>query len=201
MGLSLVIGLLGKSIVKGLMIAFLGLMLSMVGVDPFNGTIRFAMGSDNLMGGINFISISMGAFALTEIFFNLKEDLTVKKELPKIQGLLPKKEELPIVLKSIGRGSVLGFFIGLIPGTGASIPTVLSYTIEKKKSRKHPEKFGNGAIEGVSGPETANNAYCGGSLIPMFTLGIPTSSAMAILMGAFIIHGITPGPYLVQRTS
>ncbi|MDF2524155.1 MAG: transporter [Clostridiales bacterium] len=193
MGLTLVIGLLGKSLIKGLMVALLGLLLSMIGIDPFNGTIRFAYGSDNLMDGINFISLSMGAFALTEIFSNLKEDISKKVEMAKINGLFPEKHEWPIVLKSIGRGSILGFLIGLIPGTGASIPTVLSYTIEKKTS-KHPEKFGTGVIEGVAGPETANNAYSTASIIPLFTLGIPTSPAMAVLMGAFIIHGLSPGP-------
>jgi putative tricarboxylic transport membrane protein len=112
--------------------------------------------------------------------------------------MLPEKEEWPIALKAIGRSSILGFFIGLIPGTGASIPTVLSYTIEKKLS-KHPEKFGTGVIEGVAGPETANNAYCGGAMIPLLTLGIPTSPAMAVLVGGFLIHGITPGPSLFNE--
>lgn len=195
MGLTLVISLLGKSIIKGLMSALLGLMISMVGVDPFNGTIRFAFGNLNLISGINFIAVSMGAFAMTEIFSNLAEDLTVKHQIHKIESMFPRKEEWPIVLKSIFRGSFLGFFMGLIPGCGSSIPTVMSYSIEKKLS-KHPEKFGNGAIEGVAGPETANNAFCGGALIPMFTLGIPTSPAMAMLMGAFIMHGVAPGPTL-----
>ncbi|MGB4438616.1 MAG: tripartite tricarboxylate transporter permease, partial [Sedimentibacter sp.] len=193
--LTLVVGLMGKSLVKGMIVAFLGLMLSMIGIDPSVGAIRFAMGSDHLMGGIEFIAVAMGTFGLTEIFFNLEEDLSVYKEVPKIQGLFPKKEEWPIVLSSIGRGSILGFFIGLIPGTNSVIPSVLSYSMEKKIS-KHPEEFGNGAIEGVAGPETANNSYCGGAMVPLFTLGIPTSSTMAVLMGAFIIHGLTPGPTL-----
>jgi len=195
MGLTLVISLLGRSIVKGLMSALLGLMLSMVGIDPFNGTIRFAFGNPNLVSGINFIAVSMGAFALTEVFTNLAGDLTVKHEVEKIKSMLPYKHEWPIVLKSIFRGSFIGFFMGLIPGCGSSIPTVISYSVEKKLS-KHPEKFGTGVIEGVAGPETANNAFCGGSLIPMFTLGIPTSPAMAMLMGAFIMHGVAPGPTL-----
>lgn len=195
MGLVLVISLLGRSIVKGLMSALLGLMLSMIGMDPFNGTIRFAFGNPNLVSGIEFIAVSMGAFALTEIFSNLAEDLTVKHEVPKIQSMLPYKKEWPIVLKSITRGSFIGFFMGLIPGCGSSIPTVISYSVEKKIS-KHPEKFGTGVIEGVAGPETANNAFSGGALIPMFTLGIPTSPAMAMLMGAFIMHGVAPGPTL-----
>lgn len=198
MGLSLVISLLGRSVVKGLMAALFGLMLSMIGVDPFNGAIRFAFGYPNLISGIEFIAVSMGAYALTEIFANLSEDLTVQQEVPKIQGMLPYKSEWPIVIKSILRGSFLGFFMGLIPGCGSSIPTVMSYSIEKKIS-KHPEKFGTGVIEGVAGPETANNAYCGGALIPMFTLGIPTSPAMAMLMGAFIMHGVAPGPTLFSE--
>ncbi|HHV84158.1 MAG TPA: tripartite tricarboxylate transporter permease [Tepidanaerobacter syntrophicus] len=198
MGLSLVISLLGKSVVKGLIAALLGLMLSLVGVDPFNGTIRFAFGQPNLISGINFIAVSMGIFALTEIFANLAEDLTVKKEIPKIQSMFPYKDEWPIVLKSIFRGSFIGFFMGLIPGCGSSIPTVISYSVEKKLS-KHPEKFGTGVIEGVAAPETANNAFCGGALIPMFTLGIPTSPAMAMLMGAFIMHGVAPGPTLFSE--
>lgn len=195
MGLVLVISLLGKTVVKGLIMAMLGLMVSIVGMDPFTGTIRYAFGYENLTTGINFIAVSMGIFALTEIFANLAQDLTINKEFPKIQKMFPRKEEWPIVLKSISRGSIIGFFMGLIPGCGSSIPTVISYSLEKKIS-KHPEKFGNGAIEGVAAPETANNAFCGGALIPLFTLGIPTSPAMAILMGAFIMHGVAPGPSL-----
>lgn len=198
MGLSLVICLLGRSVVKGLMSAVFGLMLSTIGVDPFNGTIRYAFGNTNLTSGIEFIAVSMGAYALTEIFANMAEDLTVTQKVQKVKGMFPYKEEWPIVTKSILRGSFLGFFMGLIPGCGSSIPTVMSYSIEKKIS-KHPEKFGHGAIEGVAGPETANNAFCGGALIPMFTLGIPTSPAMAMLMGAFIMHGVAPGPTLFSE--
>lgn len=193
MGLTLVVGLIGKSLLKGMIVAFLGLILSLIGTAPSAGTIRFSMGSDYLMGGIDFISIAMGAFGLTEIFFNLEEDLKENKAVPKIQGLLPSKKEWPPVLKAIGRGSVLGFLIGLIPGTNSTIPAVISYSMEKKMS-KYPEKFGTGVIEGVAGPETANNSYCGGALVPLFTLGIPTSPSMAVLVGAFIMHGVTPGP-------
>lgn len=194
-GLTLVVGLMGKSIVKGMIVAIMGLILSMIGIDPSVGAIRFTMGSDNLMGGIEFIAVAMGAFGLTEIFSSLEEDLKQKKDIAKIQGLMPTKEEWPIVMQSIGRGSLLGFFIGLIPGTNSVIPSVLSYSMEKRLS-KHPEKFGTGVIEGVAGPETSNNSYCGGAMVPLFTLGIPTSSTMAMIMGAFIIHGLTPGPTL-----
>lgn len=197
MGLAMVICLLGRSVVMGIMSALLGLMLSTIGVDPFNGTIRYSFGYDNLVSGIEFIALSMGVFALTEIFSNFAEDLSVKKKFAKIEGMLPHKDEVPIVTKSILRGSFLGFFLGLIPGVGSAIPAVLSYSLEKNLS-KHPEKFGTGVIEGVAGPETANNSYCGGALIPMFTLGIPTSPAMAMLMGAFIMHGLAPGPTLMS---
>ena len=198
MGLSLVICLLGRSVVMGLMSAVFGLIISTIGVDPFNGTIRYAFGNTNLISGIEFIAVTMGAYALTEIFSNFAQDMTVKHNVAKIDSMLPHRDEWPIVIKSILRGSFLGFFMGLIPGCGSSIPTVMSYSLEKKIS-KHPEKFGTGVIEGVAGPETANNAFCGGSLIPMFTLGIPTSPAMAMLMGAFIMHGVAPGPTLFSE--
>ena len=197
-GLTLVVGLLGKSLVKGLIVALMGLMLSLIGTDSSMGTVRFSMGIDNLISGLDFVGIAMGAFGLSEIFESLEQDLKVTKELPKVSGLFPEKDEWPVVLRSIGRGSLLGFFIGLIPGTNSIIPTVISYAGEKKLS-KHPEKFGKGAIEGVAGPETANNSYCGGALVPLFTLGIPTSPVMAVLIGAFIIHGVTPGPTLFTK--
>ena len=195
MGMTMVVGLLGKSLVRGMMAAFLGLALSMVGMDLSSGIARFTLGTDYLLGGLDFICIAIGMYGMSEIFLTLEKDLTQKVKLPPIKGLFPKKEERPVVAKAILRGTVLGFFIGLIPGTNSVIPTVLSYSIEKKVS-KHPEKFGTGVVEGVAGPETANNAYCGGSLIPLFTLGIPTSPTIAILLGAFIMHGLQPGPTL-----
>ena len=195
MGLTLVVGLVGKSLVKGIIVALIGLMLSMIGIDSAVGTIRFTLGSDNLMGGIDFIAVAMGVFGLTEIFSNIEGDLHINSQIPKIKKLFPELKEWPIVLKAISRASVLGFLIGLIPGSNSTIPTVISYTMEKKLS-KHPEKFGTGVIEGVAGPETANNSYCGGAMVPLFTLGIPTSPVMAVLVGAFIMHGLTPGPRL-----
>lgn len=197
MGLTLVIGLLGKSLLKGMIVAFFGLALSLVGIAPSGGTIRYHLGLDELMGGIDFIAIAMGAFGLTEVFFNLEQDLNAKVNIPKVSGLFPKKEERKVCAGAIARGSVLGFLMGLLPGTNSSIPAVISYSMEKKLS-KHPEKFGEGAIEGVAGPETANNSYCGGALVPLFTLGIPTSPSMAVLLGAFIMHGVTPGPRLFE---
>jgi putative tricarboxylic transport membrane protein len=116
----------------------------------------------------------------------------------KLTDLLPKREEWGISAKAIGRGTGIGFFLGLIPGIGAIIPTFLAYVVEKKVS-KHPEKFGTGVIEGVASPETANNAYANGAMVPLLTLGIPGSPTLAVIMGAFIIHGLTPGPFLFKE--
>lgn len=198
MGLVLIISLLGKSISKGLISALLGLMVSMIGVDPFSGTLRYTFGYPNLMGGIEFVAVSVGIFAMTEIFANMIEDLTIKKEFPKIQSMLPRKDEWPYVLKAIGRGSVIGSLLGLVPGCNSAISTVVGYSTEKRLS-KRPELFGNGAIEGITVAETANNAFSGSTVIPMFTLGLPTSPTMAVLMSAFMMHGVAPGPTLMSE--
>lgn len=198
MGLVLIISLLGKSIIKGLISACLGLMVSMVGIDPFNGALRYTFGSPNMMGGIEFVAVSVGIFAMTEIFSNMTEDLTIKKVFPKIQSMFPRKDEWPYVAKAIVRGSFIGSLLGLVPGCNSSIPTVVGYSVEKRLS-KRPELFGNGAIEGITVAETANNAFSGSTLIPMFTLGLPTSPTMAVLMSAFIMHGIAPGPTLMSE--
>lgn len=198
LGLVLIVSLLGKSISRGLIMALFGMMVSMIGVDPFNGTLRYTFGFPSLMGGIEFVAASVGIFAMTEIFTNMAEDLTIKKEIPKIQSMFPRRDEWPYVWKAIARGSVIGSLLGLIPGCNSSIPTVVGYSMEKRVS-KRPELFGNGAIEGITVAETANNAFSGSTLIPMFTLGLPTSPTMAVLMSAFIMHGLTPGPTLMSE--
>ena len=198
LGMTLIVGLLGKSVTKGMMSAFLGLTLSLIGLDTSSGSSRFTMNVDYLMGGLDFIGMAMGLYGLSEIFVSLEADLDEQITIPPIKEMFPTKEEWPIVIKSIIRGTGLGFFTGLIPGTNSVIPTILSYSLEKKLS-KHPEKFGTGVVEGVAGPETANNAYCGGALIPLFTLGIPTSPAIAVLLGAFVMNGLTPGPTLFAK--
>lgn len=198
-GLSLLVGLMGKSLVRGLMAAFFGLALSCVGMDSSTGAIRFGFGIEELEDGFEFVSIAMGLFGLSEIFITAEENLNAQaKKPPKIQNMLPRREEWIPSLKAIFRGSAIGMVLGLIPGTNSVIPTILSYSIEKKVA-KDPSRFGNGAIEGVAGPETANNAYAGAALIPLFTLGIPSSPAITVLLGAFIMHGLTPGPTLMQK--
>jgi putative tricarboxylic transport membrane protein len=198
-GLSLLIGMMGKSLVRGLIASLFGLTLAFVGIDQVSGHIRFAFGEENLEDGIEFVSLAMGMFGLSEILLTAEENMNAQKQdFPKIQSMFPKREEWMPTLRSILRGSGIGVALGLIPGTNAVIPTILSYSIEKKIA-KDPSRFGKGAIEGVAGPETANNAYAGAALIPLFTLGIPTSPAIAVLLGAFIMHGLTPGPTLLQK--
>lgn len=198
LGLTLLVALMGKSLIKGLIAALFGLSLAFIGQDPGSGYIRFSFGVTNLTSGIEFIAIAMGLFGFSEILFNIEKGLDNKNATPaKIKGLLPKKEEWSPSLKAIGRGSGLGFVLGLIPGLNSVIPTMISYSMEKKMS-KTPDRFGKGAIEGVAGPETANNAYSGSALIPLLTLGIPTSPTIAVLLGAFVMHGLTPGPTLYQ---
>lgn len=198
-GLSLLVGMMGKSLVRGMIAALFGLTLAFVGIDQLSGTIRFAFGEEHLEDGIEFVSLAMGMFGLSELLVSAEEKLnTRKQEFPKIQNMIPKREEWMPTLKAILRGSGIGIALGLIPGTNSCIPTMLSYSIEKKVA-KDPSRFGNGAIEGVAGPETSNNAYAGAALIPLFTLGIPSSPSIAVLLGAFIMHGLTPGPTLMAK--
>lgn len=197
LGLTMVIGLMGKSLIRGMMSAFIGLNLALIGMDPVSGSLRFTFGEPHLMSGIDFVTVAMGLFGLSEILITAEQSYKSEK-IEAVKGVLPKREEWKPTFKAIGRGTVLGFFIGLIPGANSVIPAILSYSLEKKLA-KDPSRFGKGAIEGVAGPETANNAYCGGALIPLFTLGIPSSPTIAILLGAFIMHGLTPGPMLFQN--
>ncbi|MDQ0221141.1 tripartite tricarboxylate transporter permease [Peribacillus cavernae] len=196
LGLTLVVGLMGKSLIKGMMASVFGLTLAMVGTDSLTGVARFAFGQQNLVNGFDFVTVAMGLFGLSEILTNAESNVKAEK-MPKVKGLLPRREERGPTLAAIGRGTGLGFLIGLLPGSNSVIPALMSYSLEKKLA-KDPSRFGKGAVEGVAGPETANNAYCGGALIPLFTLGIPSSPTIAVLLGAFIMHGLTPGPTLFQ---
>lgn len=199
LGLIMVIGLMGRSLVRGMIAAVIGLNLSLIGMDPVSGSVRFTFGEPHLMNGLDFVTVAMGLFGLSEILIGM-ENMTKTEKTPEVKGLLPRREEWSPTLKSIGRGTGLGFLIGLIPGSNSVIPAILSYSLEKKLA-KDPSRFGKGALEGVAGPETANNSYCGAALIPLFTLGIPSSPTIAVLLGAFIMHGLTPGPALFQNNA
>jgi len=196
-GLSLVTGLSGRSLLAALIMTLFGLMLAMIGMDPVRGAPRFTFGIPPLYDGIGFIPVVMGLFGVGEILLSMEAPvLEVIKT--KLTDLLPKREEWKVSTGAIGRGTIIGFFLGIIPGIGAIIPTFLAYAVEKKVS-KHPEKFGTGVIEGVASPETANNSYANGAMVPLLTLGIPGYPTLAVLMGAFIIHGLTPGPFLFKE--
>jgi putative tricarboxylic transport membrane protein len=193
-GLSLVTGLSGKSITRALIAAILGLLLAMVGIDPVVGVKRFTFGQDELMDGVGIVPVVMGLFGIGEIFLNLEGPMRQVFNT-RMTSLMVTAQEAKASVWPILRGTGIGFFLGLIPGMGAMIPTIVSYVAEKRLS-KTPEKFGTGMIEGVAGPETANNAYVSAALIPLFTLGIPGSAPIAVLMGAFTMNGLMPGPFL-----
>lgn len=196
-GLLLLVGLIGKSVIKGLIAALIGMLLALVGQDPATGADRFLFGQIELLEGIDFVVLAIGLFGLSEILTNTEENMDLAKP-EKISNLIPPRSEWKPSLMAIVRATGIGGLLGLIPGTSASIASLMSYSLEKKLS-KDPSRFGKGAIEGVAGPETANNSYAGAALIPLFTLGIPTSPTIAVLLGAFIMHGLTPGPLLYQK--
>jgi len=196
-GLSLVTGLSGRSLLAALIMTFFGIMLAMIGMDPVRGAPRFTFGIAPLYDGVGFVPVVMGLFGVGEILVSMEKPvLEIIKT--KLTDLLPNRKEWKVSTGAIGRGTIIGFFLGLIPGIGAIIPTFVAYVVEKKVS-KHPEKFGTGVIEGVASPETANNSYANGAMIPLLTLGIPGSPTLAVIMGAFIIHGLTPGPFLFKE--
>jgi putative tricarboxylic transport membrane protein len=198
-GLSLVMALAGKSLTKALVMGVVGLIFSFVGIDPIEGAPRFDFGITSLLDGIRFVPVVMGFFGIGEILVNAEQSLAnVVVGEGKVKSFLPRRDEYKICLSAINRGTWLGFFLGLIPGTNSAVASFMSYAIEKKVSR-HPEKFGTGVIEGVAAPETANNAYANAALIPLFTLGLPGSPTIAILMGALIMNGLTPGPLLFSQ--
>lgn len=198
LGLTMVTYLCKGSIIKGLIMAVAGIAISMVGQDPISGITRFTIGSITLMDGVGVVPAAMGIFGIGEILTNIEEGVTQEIFDTKIKGLLPTLKDWIDCKWPIIRGSLIGFFVGILPGAGTVIPTFMAYTVEKRLSR-YPEKFGAGAIEGVASPETANNAATGGSLVTLLSLGIPANVVMAVLLGGFIIHGIQPGPLLIVK--
>jgi putative tricarboxylic transport membrane protein len=165
-----------------------------VGIDPVVGAPRFTYGQTELLDGFGVVPVVMGLFGIAEILLNVESRAKQVFDTP-TTSLMLTKEDVKASTGPIARGTVIGFFLGLVPGLGSMIPTFVSYSVEKNLSRT-PERFGQGAIEGVAGPETANNAYANAALIPLFTLGIPSSPTTAVLAGAFMINGLVPGPTL-----
>jgi TctA family transporter len=185
-------------LLKSLAMVFLGLLLGTVGTDITSGVMRYTFGIDELAEGINIVTIAVGVFAVGEIIRNLSdpEEITVYKG--KVKNLLPSLEDIKRCLGPILRGTAIGSFFGVLPGTGPAIASFTSYMIEKKAA-KDASQFGHGAIQGVAGPEAANNADAQCKFIPMLTLGIPASGTMALMLGALMIHGIVPGPEVMTK--
>jgi len=196
-GLTILSYLSSGSLVKAFMIALVGLFIGMVGID-IAGIYRFTFGIPDFYDGIGLVPVLMGLFGISEVLVNLERVTTRQVFETKIKGLLPNREDWKNSAKPIARGTMIGFFMGVIPGPSNTISSFISYALEKRLS-KNPDRFGKGAIEGVAGPESANNSACAGNFIPVLTLGIPTSAVMAVIVGAFIIHGVTPGPLLIKN--
>jgi putative tricarboxylic transport membrane protein len=201
LGLALVVLLSGPSLIKGLLALLVGLWLTSIGTDIFTAQARFIFGQAPLLGGIDFMVVAIGVFAVGEVLANI-EGGEETKMLPVPRGLrnlLPTWDDLKACRFAFVNGSVIGFLIGVLPGAGGTIASFISYGLEKAVSR-HPEKFGTGVPEGVAAPEGANNADTGGALVPLLTLGIPGGSSTAILLSALIIWGIRPGPLMMQES-
>ena len=188
----------GGSMIKNLAMIVLGLLLGMIGIDHMSGYFRFSYGIVALGDGIGVVPVAVGLFGIAEILATAGNPLRPEVLKPKLKDLIPSRQEFRDSILPIGRGTVLGFLIGIIPGSAHIISTFMSYAIERRVS-KHPEKFGKGAIEGVAGPESANNAASCGALVPMLALGVPTGPVPAVLLAALMVHGISPGPLFIKE--
>ncbi len=195
---ALVIGFGGGSPARAGAMAFLGLLLSTVGLDPVDSTPRFDFGSFTLLDGVGFAPLVIGLFGISEVLLNLESARGPERYQGRIGSLWPTRQDWRAAGPAIGRGGVLGFFLGILPGMGTIVPTFLSYALERRLSRR-PERFGEGAIEGLAAPEAANNSATAGSMIPLLTLGIPPSAAVAVLAAGFLMHGVPPGPLLITE--
>jgi len=198
LGLVASVVLASGSLLRAIGMIILGLLLGLVGTDVNSGLPRYTFDVPELADGINFVVVAMGMFGLGEIIRNLEQEENRSLVMTKVKGLMPTKEDFKRIAAPILRGTVLGSALGILPGGGAMLSSFASYSIEKKMA-KRPEEFGKGAIEGVAGPESANNAGAQASFIPMLTLGIPSNPVMALMVGAMIIQGIQPGPAVMTE--
>lgn len=199
-GLSVIAGVSNRSLLKGLIGACLGVFISTVGMDNISGTIRFSFGNINLVSGIDLIIALIGLFAISEVMMKSKYNPRRDRRIVDAKSITKDRvtrEEYKRCRRPIGIGSLIGILIGATPGTGGGLAAFISYN-QTKQASKHPETFGQGEIEGIAASESANNGACGATMIPMLTLGVPGDGATAILMGAFMIHGLVPGPTLFR---
>jgi putative tricarboxylic transport membrane protein len=198
-GILLLSRLSGGSVVNAFIMVAIGLALGTVGMDSISALRRFTFGSVELSQGIDLVPVIMGLYGVAEVLLLAEEGVKrASIAVVRLRELLPTREEWRQSAAPIARGSVLGFMTGLVPGPAAVLSTFISYAVEKKVSRT-PERFGKGAIEGVAGPEAANNAATAGAMVPLLSLGIPFSPATAILLGALVIHGLQPGPLMIAQ--
>jgi putative tricarboxylic transport membrane protein len=186
------------SMVKSLAMALLGLLLGMVGIDQMSGYFRFAYGVVELGDGLGVVPVAVGLFGLAEILVTAGQAVQPKVIEPKLRELLPSRAEWREATGPIGRGTVLGFLVGIIPGSAHIISSFVSYALEKKLSRR-PQEFGHGAVAGVAGPESANNAATSGAFVPMLALGVPSGPIPAVMLAAMMVHGVSPGPLLIRQ--
>jgi putative tricarboxylic transport membrane protein len=198
MGLFVLAYMSGGSMLKTLAMAAVGLLLGMIGIDAMSGYTRFSYGVIELADGIGIVPVAVGLFGLSEIMLTAGQPTPPAIQRPTLRQLVPSLEEMKLSVGPIGRGSLIGFLIGIIPGSAHIISSFVSYGVERRMS-KHPERFGNGAIEGVAGPESANNAAATGAFVPMLALGIPTGPITAVMLAAIMVHGISPGPMLITQ--
>jgi TctA family transporter len=198
LGLVAAVTLAHGSLIKAVAMIVLGILLGLVGADPEVGRMRYTFGLPQLVDGIGFVVVAMGIFAFGEIIYNLERSSEREVFTSKVRDLWPTREDFKLAWKAVLRGTGIGALLGILPGGGAVLGSFASYMLEKKLA-KDPSRFGKGAIEGVAGPESANNAGAQTSFIPLLTLGIPSNAVMALMVGAMIIHGIQPGPQVMQE--
>lgn len=197
MGLSLVISLSGRALLKGIISMAIGLLASLIGQNPLTGAVRLTFGSIDLMAGVNFISVIVGLFAISEVMINVEQAVTAIN-MTEVRDWMPTWADIKQCIGAMLRSTGVGFFLGLLPGCAPSVTTFVAYDLEKRIS-KHPERFGHGAIEGVAAPEGANNATSSAGFVPLFSFGLPTAPSMAVLLGGLMMYGLQPGPMLFKQ--
>ncbi len=198
LGLLVLAYMSGGSVPKSLAMATLGLLLGMIGIDPMTGYFRFHYGLVELGDGIGVVPVAVGLFGVSEILLSAGQATPPAVLKPTLRNLLPSRQEWRDATWPIGRGTVLGFLIGIIPGSAHIISSFVSYAVERRLSR-HPEQFGHGAVAGVAGPESANNSATSGAFVPMLALGVPSGPIPAVMLAAMMVHGISPGPLLITQ--
>jgi len=198
LGLLVLAYMSGGSMVKSLAMAVLGLLLGMIGIDQMSGYFRFSYGIVELGDGLGVVPIAVGLFGIAEVLATAGQEVPPQVLKPRLRELLPSRQEWRDSVMPIGRGTVLGFLIGIIPGSAHIISSFVSYAVERRLSR-HPEEFGQGAVAGVAGPESANNSATSGAFVPMLALGVPSGPIPAVMLAALMVHGVSPGPLLIKE--